>query len=313
MYHLSLHPDEIVEIEKLLDRIVSLGSTVDKDDFLLEAQILSHELPKRVRQVFYQFKLTESNPGIIVKNSPIDLDRVGPTPKLPLYQVSSLTREEVLHVLYASLLGEVIAWSFFQDGNIINEIVPIREHEDKLISSGSKVLFDLHTDHPAHPYTGDYVGWFCIRNTDRVPTVVAALKDIKLEKDIKRILFEPRFIVAQHQATKPQKRVPIFFGDLDAPYIRLNLNIKDNLEDDKEACHALEVLVEALTAKSLDVVLEHGDFFYLDNYRAVHGRRPYNPSYDGNDRWLKRLCITSCFRGSRDLRDQPQSRVIGRY
>jgi alpha-ketoglutarate-dependent taurine dioxygenase len=42
------------------------------------------------------------------------------------------------------------------------------------------------------------------------------------------------------------------------------------------------------------VVLQAGDVLVIDNERAVHGRTPFVPRYDGTDRWLKRaLVVTS--------------------
>jgi alpha-ketoglutarate-dependent taurine dioxygenase len=46
------------------------------------------------------------------------------------------------------------------------------------------------------------------------------------------------------------------------------------------------------------VALAPGDILILDNYRGVHGRRPFEAKYDGRDRWLKRVSVT------RDLRRQ---------
>jgi alpha-ketoglutarate-dependent taurine dioxygenase len=41
-------------------------------------------------------------------------------------------------------------------------------------------------------------------------------------------------------------------------------------------------------------VLQAGDVLVIDNERAVHGRTPFVPRYDGTDRWLKRaLVVTS--------------------
>jgi alpha-ketoglutarate-dependent taurine dioxygenase len=41
-------------------------------------------------------------------------------------------------------------------------------------------------------------------------------------------------------------------------------------------------------------VLADGDLLVIDNDRAVHGRTPFIPRYDGTDRWLKRaLVVTS--------------------
>jgi len=39
------------------------------------------------------------------------------------------------------------------------------------------------------------------------------------------------------------------------------------------------------------VVLSDGDVLVIDNDRAVHGRTPFVPRYDGTDRWLKRALV----------------------
>ena len=55
--------------------------------------------------------------------------------------------------------------------------------------------------------------------------------------------------------------------------------------------------------------LESGDFCFLDNFRVVHGRKPFRARYDGTDRWLKCLNISCDLRKSRAAR-RPGSRAI---
>jgi alpha-ketoglutarate-dependent taurine dioxygenase len=57
-------------------------------------------------------------------------------------------------------------------------------------------------------------------------------------------------------------------------------------------------------------VLEPGDVCFIDNFKAVHGRRAFKARYDGHDRWLKRVNITRDLRKSRAEREAPTSRVI---
>lgn len=59
-----------------------------------------------------------------------------------------------------------------------------------------------------------------------------------------------------------------------------------------------------------DIILQPGDCCFIDNYRAVHGRKPFTANYDGYDRWLKRLNITRDLRKSQKMRAKPLSRVI---
>jgi alpha-ketoglutarate-dependent taurine dioxygenase len=59
-----------------------------------------------------------------------------------------------------------------------------------------------------------------------------------------------------------------------------------------------------------DLVLEAGQVIFIDNFKAVHGRRPFKAHYDGTDRWLKRVNLTRDLRKSRELRETADSRVV---
>lgn len=58
------------------------------------------------------------------------------------------------------------------------------------------------------------------------------------------------------------------------------------------------------------VALNPGDIAFIDNYRVVHGRKPFQARFDGTDRWLRRLNITRDLRKSRHARLTAESRVI---
>ena len=100
----------------------------------------------------------------------------------------------------------------------------------------------------------------------------------------------------------------ILFGHPDAPYIRLNVN--DTKGVDEEAQQTLDALILALKASLVSIVLEPGESVYVDNFRALHGRPPFTPRYDGTDRWLRGIYLTSYLRMSRSLRQNAESRLI---
>jgi L-asparagine oxygenase len=37
--------------------------------------------------------------------------------------------------------------------------------------------------------------------------------------------------------------------------------------------------------------LETGDLLIIDNNKTIHGRKPFQPRYDGTDRWVQRMLI----------------------
>jgi alpha-ketoglutarate-dependent taurine dioxygenase len=81
-------------------------------------------------------------------------------------------------------------------------------------------------------------------------------------------------------------------------------------DDDPEAHEAFHILCDALERQLREIVLSPGMVLFIDNYRAVHGRKPFRARYDGTDRWLKRINITRDLRKSRAYRMASDSRVI---
>lgn len=315
MHCTCLENDEQHQIEGLVNEIFSGSPHLEMHSFLKDAAVFAHQLPRRLRKLFNNFRLSESSTGLCVKGNPIWEEEL---PKTPLAlrrggQVELVERPVALHLLYACLLGEPFSWTTIQNGYIINDILPIEGNSDRPVSSGSSQLFDLHTEDAFSRYAGDYLGLMCLRNPDRVPTILAAIDDIELPERIKQILLEPRFVVSPniaHGVKRTATRSPILFGHPEHPYLRINMNVEQHLDDDPAAQEALNFLMGQLRERSWDLVLEPGDCCYIDNFRVVHGRAPYSPKYDGGDRWLKRLYITSSFRQSRAVRLMPQSRII---
>jgi alpha-ketoglutarate-dependent taurine dioxygenase len=84
----------------------------------------------------------------------------------------------------------------------------------------------------------------------------------------------------------------------------------DALDEGAEA--AIQAFNNAVYEAQVDLELEAGEICFIDNYRALHGRKPfkYPAKYDGTDRWLKRVNIIRDIRKSRDMRMTSTSRII---
>jgi enduracididine beta-hydroxylase len=109
--------------------------------------------------------------------------------------------------------------------------------------------------------------------------------------------------------TSPEK-LAVLYGDPQAPYIRLDPYFMQRLEDDEAGQAALDRLIEKIETQIHGLVLRPGDFVFMDNYRVVHGRKPFDARYDGSDRWLKRINLARDLRKSRDARPTAESRII---
>jgi enduracididine beta-hydroxylase len=339
MSRFRLNEQEIESIRTLLDEVVGRYDSPEDEAFLGEADVIAHELPRRLRKAMREFRLFEPEDAIlIVSGYPVDDARIGRTPEhWRTKDPANDTRgEEMLLVLLGTLLGDPIGWSTQQDGRVVHDIFPIKGHENEQLGSGSKELLTWHVEDAFHPYRGDYLGMMCLRNPDRVPTTFAAVSSVGLTEDQLRVLSSPHFTIRPDEShlkknrgngkedddpilqrayekiermmTSPEK-IPVLFGDLHAPYIRLDPYFMDPPEDETARAVFAEV-TRRFDEVIGDCVLEAGDFCFIDNYQAVHGRKPFEARFDGTDRWMKRINVVRDLRRSRDARRSAASRVI---
>ncbi|MDY7094114.1 MAG: guanitoxin biosynthesis L-enduracididine beta-hydroxylase GntD [Acidobacteriota bacterium] len=339
MSKLKLQPEEIQQIQELLAELTGKYESAESPEFQAMAAVYAQELPWRVRESAYDFKLNEPDSGAwVVSNYPVDEERLGPTPPHWKHDERTLgeTEEEMFLVMLGALLGECIGWSTQQDGRIVHDILPIAGKENEQLGSGSEELLWWHVEDAFHPYRGDYIGLACLRNPDKVPTTFLCLADLGLDFTEMPLLFEPHYTIRPDEShllknkgedrqvdgvlaqsydqintmnTAPDK-IAVLFGDPKNPYVRIDPYFMDPIEDNPEAQEALETLISAIDEKIKDMPLNQGEFCFIDNFRGVHGRKPFKARYDGTDRWMKRVNVVRDLRKSRPIRASASSRVM---
>jgi alpha-ketoglutarate-dependent taurine dioxygenase len=68
--------------------------------------------------------------------------------------------------------------------------------------------------------------------------------------------------------------------------------IGDGTEESRsQAERALQEMRDAVNASTKEVVLKTGDLLVINNDCTVHGRKPFQPRYDGTDRWVQRMLV----------------------
>jgi Fe(II)/alpha-ketoglutarate-dependent arginine beta-hydroxylase len=177
---------------------------------------------------------------------------------------------------------------------------------------------------------GDFLSFACLRNPYRAATTVGYVDELDLQESVKAVLFEDRFIIrpdeshlAKNNSMPGMKsfedieemqrnpdRVAVLFGDPDRPYMRADPYFMAVASGDHEAESALHEFIKAMDDKMFDLVLGSGEFAFIDNFRVVHGRKPFQARHDGTDRWLKRVNITGDLRKSRAARGRAEARAI---
>ena len=217
-------------------------------------------------------------------------DDVPPTPLTPqnvILPETNILREK------AALFGHLIGYKQEQDGMMIQNLVPNHKTEYQQISTSSKAQLELHTETAFHPYRPDYVLLMCLRGDPDAFTTIATISNIlrNLSGGIKDILREKLFTTS----------LDISFQNAEQPDRTITTSILNgsSLIYDKtlmkgttpQAVLALEHLDKAISLATRKIALVTGDILVINNHTCVHGRAPFQPRYDGTDRWLQRALV----------------------
>lgn len=341
MDRIEITREELVEARTLTRMVARRYGKPENQEFLSDASAIAHELPRRIRKALCHFRLFEpASAMLVVSGWKVDEEKIGPTPAHWQHAAENDTREdEMFLLLLASLLGEAIGWSTQQDGRVVHDVMPVKGHEHEQIGTGSEELITPHVEDAFHPYRADYLGLMCLRNPDRVPTTFASIKSVGLSEEELAILSGPHFVIRPdnshlpgnaggaerrtpeeealvrkayqkiEQMTGNPERIPILFGDLKTPYVRLDAYFMDPPEN--PAARVTFANLQRKVNEALeDCVMSSGEICFIDNFQAVHGRKPFKARYDGRDRWFKRINVVRDLRKSRDARQSAASRVM---
>lgn len=302
---LFLHDDERAAIDRLAGETLADCQPWDALAFADKASAVAEYLPARLRRFLTRVR-TEQADVALVSGLPVSEDLV-PTPTG--WELAAKTgaaqREELLLLVCAAGLGDPFGWSDQQNGRIVHDVCPAPGQERSLTSASSELDLALHTEDVHHPCRGDYVALYCLRNPDSVGTTFVPVDNLDVPEDVREILSDDRFrfyaddshentaLDDEQLAGRLENRVgmdgSVLFGPSEFPYLRIDLDFAAAQDGDVAAQRAMHRASESLRKSVERVVLAPGDMVFLDNYRVVHGREPFNPRYDGNDRWLKRV------------------------
>ena len=197
----------------------------------------------------------------------------------------------------ASRFGSVFGFSQEQNGKTVQNLFPIKQSESMQISSSSQVVLEMHTETAFHPWRPEVVLLLCVRSDSNAGTSIASLPDIipMLSTETIRTLHLPEFITRideSFQSGEQQDReilTPILFDG--ATSITYDRALMKAVTDTGR--RALQALSDAIDKVKTNIYLKTGEVLVLNNRTAVHGRTPFKARYDGTDRWLKRVMVST--------------------
>lgn len=228
----------------------------------------------------------------------VDIGEIPATPAQPYFDSPQLETARKTLLTHATSHGYPISFVQEQSGALIQNILPVHKTEYEQISTSSKVQLALHTETAFHPHKPDYVMLLCLRGDPSAVTTYANIEDVVKLLDNEMISYL--------QDSVYSTGVDKSFRSSDKKYKEVKLPILKKIGSDEYnflydedlmkptnilASMALEKLSEAISKCIKEVVLKTGDLLIIDNNKTIHGRKPFQPRYDGTDRWVQRMLV----------------------
>jgi alpha-ketoglutarate-dependent taurine dioxygenase len=234
--------------------------------------------------------------------------RIGEIPPTPATSIidDSVTPDSVKVLReYGSILGHPVSYVQEQNGRLIQNLVPVHKTEYQQISTSSKVELEMHTESSFHPFRPSYVLLLCLRGDEAVATTYADDFDIvpKLSNEAISILQKKWFTTQIDQSFRSDGQPDVHIHtpilektNTDWMVWKITYDswfmkaVGDGSDESRsQAERALQEMRDAVNSSTKEVVLKTGDLLVINNDCTVHGRKPFQPRYDGTDRWVQRM------------------------
>ncbi|XQQ05392.1 MAG: TauD/TfdA family dioxygenase [Leptolyngbya sp. IPPAS B-1204] len=289
----------------------------DTEEFLLDCEMRADEMPRFVRRALLEFQVRSNSEGILLLcGLPIDpgLYHVHTPINARRSEEKTTFVSERCLAMIGSRLGHLVSYIQEKNGDLFQNLAPVKTQETIQSSGGSKTRLQFHRETVFHPYAPEYLLLFCLRpDHDRVAeTTYASITHALplLSSRHRELLFQPLYRTGidysfgNIQTVKGNGPVlPVLYGNPQDPFLNYDEDLMEALTPEAE--EALEALKDAIAQVYRGVKLDTGDLLCIDNRRTVHGRSAFTPRYDGFDRWLQRSFVV------RDLGESAGDRNLG--
>jgi L-asparagine oxygenase len=285
------------EILKEIVSQFSYNPAEEPDLFCQEAKELSNLLPENIKQRLLDFSKNGNIKGFLLfKNAP--LDEFGNTPETNHLYVGEQTLLAKIQTLFLSFMGHIIAYEAEGEGHLVQDIVPVKNMENNQTSVGSTIELEVHTEQAFSRLKPDILSLGCLRGDLNAFTYILPVGIIveQLDSEEIELLFQPLWKTKVDLSFKLNGH-EFIDGDVRGPLSILNGSCFDpTLVFDQDLMFGTNEFAEYMITKIVDIYYNHrikynlqpGEIILVDNNRAIHGRSPFFPKYDGNDRFLVR-------------------------
>lgn len=295
---IELTDEEILLFKNLLLNITTIPSQ-DPNEFCRQTKRASLFVPDRIRKNLMDFAKHGSKTGyLLIKNAPLDKNEIPDTPKNNNYQIGEKLEITCIQAILLNVIGEIIAYEAECNGHLFQDIVPNKLMAKNQTSLGSKIELEIHTEQAFSKLRPDILSLSCVRGDLNAFTHILPVQTILdnvteyerelLKKPLWKTGVDLSFKLNDHEFIEGDIRgpMPIINGTQNDPILIFDQDLMTGITE--EANNLLKKIIDIYYKNKLRHNLKPGEIIFVDNRRAVHGRSPFFPKYDGKDRFLVR-------------------------
>jgi len=303
-----------------LSNTITICPSENPEEFCRQIKSISNKVPLDVAKSLIEFSRHGSQTGFLLFDGfSIEDTTHMKTPYNNNEKIGETTNLAKIQGILISTIGELVAYEAEGHGKLFQDIIPMKSMETKQMSLSSGAELEIHTEQAFSKLRPDILSLACIRGDPDAFTYILPVKSIiknlshqeieLLRKPLWTTCVDFSFKLCGQEFIEGDVRgpMPIISGPEEDPRLLFDQDLMTGIT--KEAHQMISRIVDIYYTHRIRHNLIPGQIIFIDNNRAVHGRSPFSPKYDGADRFLVRCFATFDYEKSAHARNS-DSRMI---
>lgn len=301
-YIIELSDKEIQILLNLAEKII-VSPSEHPNIFCNQCKLLSNHLPYNLKNKLTEFATKGTPTGfLLIRNIPIINETLPNTPPSNNCKIGESTILARIQSILISFISEMISYEAEGYGRLFQDIIPMKNMANNQTSVSSNVELEIHTEQAFSKLRPDILSLACLRGDVNAFTHILPIQKIMDNVTVEelQLLKQPLWNCGVDLSFKING-AEFIEGDIRGPFAIINELQDDNtLLFDQDLMTGINEEANVMIKKIVDIYykerishnLKQGEIVFVDNRRAVHGRSPFKPNYDGKDRFLIRCFST---------------------
>ena len=299
-----------------LSKHITVNPSEDPQEFCGQSKQAANMVSEEIRNELRHFARHGSETGFLLFDGFSIEDAASmKTPADNNQKIGENTDLAKMQSILVNVIGELVSYEAEGYGRIFQDIIPMKSMETVQASVSSGIELEIHTEQAFSKLRPDILSLACIRGDLAAFTYILPVKSIinNLSQPEISLLRKPLWTTSVDLSFKlcgqefidgdVRGPMPIISGPEDDPHLLFDQDLMTGITE--EAHQMIAKIVDIYYTHRIRHNLKPGEIILVDNNRAVHGRSPFSPKYDGSDRFLVRCFATFDYEKSAHARNTP--------